>query len=259
MASETPQFVYVMAFTGPHLDEARNELASLEKSCVEMRGAPPPEIHIYTQLREGNELGGLGVRVFELKLPGVDVESAEADWGTTGFSHIVVGKFEALLKTLKNKPDAHIVWLDTDLFFFKDPREELISHAARFPHAIAHFQKSSGPKVCTGFFYLPPSHRRAQKELLVRAMGRLLAHNSSTSRRRYKGDEACINEELACRTGMKRKYTFSFLETRLFPNGQDFFDRKQYSREEIILVHNNFIKGLAAKIQRFKEHGFWII
>jgi rhamnogalacturonan II specific xylosyltransferase len=253
MASEAfPRFVFVMAFTGPHLPEARNELVSLQRARGEL---PPAEVHIYTRLPEGQGLDSQSaIQIFDLDIPGVAVNTAEADWGTSGFSRIVMGKFHALLRTLELAPDAHVVWLDTDLFFFKDPRPELLKHAAAFPKAIAHFQRSCGERnVCTGFFHMPPGYRDAQRKLLVQAMARLQRHNAGRASG-YKGDEACINEELA--TG---RYTFSFLLRNIFPNGQDFFKHKLHDRVRVVLVHNNFVKGLASKISRFKAHGFWII
>lgn len=252
MASEaSPRFVFVMAFTGPHLPEARNELASLEKARGEL---PPAEIHVYTRLAEGQGFDSPFFQIFELDIAGVAVSSAEADWGTPGFSRIVMGKFHALLRTLELAPDAHVVWLDTDLFFFKDPRPELLKHAAAHPKAIAHFQRSCGERnACTGFFHMPSGHRDAQRKLLAQAMARLQRHNAGRASG-YKGDEACINEELAT-----RKYNFSFLPRNIFPNGNDYFNHKLHDRDRVVLVHNNFIKGIAAKIRRFRAHGFWII
>lgn len=260
MASEgLPRFVFVMAFTGSHIDEARNVLSSLDKVRNESVPAlPPAELHVYTRTERVSLLHVYpSLLSFDLGeyLTDVNTETAEANWGTTGFSRIVMGKFHALLRTLEIAPDAHVVWLDTDLFFFKDPRVELLKHSTTFPKAIAHFQRSCGKtNACTGFFHLPPEHRDAQRELLTQAMTRLRRHNTAKSPSTYKGDEACINEELA--TG---KYNFSFLLRSVFPNGQDFFNHKSHDRTKVILVHNNFIKGLSAKIQRFKAHGFWLV
>jgi hypothetical protein len=246
-------FVYVMAFTASHLSEARNVIASLRRA--EPAHHPRGTILAYSDLEKGDAAQlteRWGVQNFQLSVPMVDMRKAVASWGSSAFSRIVVGKFMALLDALQRHPDAHIVWLDTDLYFFADPRGPLMRHFALSPGAVL-LQRSRGDRACTGFFALPPGDtaRSAQRRLLKNAHGRLMRHILSRAAG-YKGDEACINEELKTKA-----FRFALLPSGLFPNGHDYFTRK-VATSRTVLVHNNFISGLESKIARFKAHGLWL-
>jgi len=257
--SPGPSFVYVMAFTAAHLSETRNTIASLRRAEADVGEAtwPTPAILLYSdlpdaacrQLRER-----WAAEVLPLAIPAVDVRNDVASHGTREFSHIVVGKFAALADAMKRHPDAHIVWLDTDLYFFRDPRRELLRFAASHPTSPFNCQASRHTNVCTGFFHLPPGPRAraAQRMLLAFAYRRLASHIASGAAG-YKGDEACINEELVA-----RNYGHARLPAELFPNGDHYFTRRVARPETAVLVHNNFIRGLKNKIKRFKAHGFWL-
>ena len=48
----------------------------------------------------------------------------------------------------------------------------------------------------------------------------------------------------------------------MFVNGNDYFNetwRKQAGLENLVMVHNNWIEGHDAKLQRFKTHDLWFI
>ncbi|GJP34500.1 hypothetical protein CLOM_g18941 [Closterium sp. NIES-68] len=49
------------------------------------------------------------------------------------------------------------------------------------------------------------------------------------------------------------------LDTLMFPNGKEFFVQRAPQQAGIapVVIHNNYIKGKKAKIQRFKEFGLW--
>ena len=48
------------------------------------------------------------------------------------------------------------------------------------------------------------------------------------------------------------------LPMTFFPNGEIFFEQMpKQLRKEVVVVHNNFIKGKEKKIQRFKYFGLW--
>lgn len=251
------QFVYVMAFTSAHFEECLNVLASLSRSCDPKQ--PPLNIRVHASLTtEQVDVMKETIRAhnaecrYELTVLPIrdDLFPAEADWGTPAFSKIVQIKLLALLDTLRVAPDdAHVLWLDTDLYFKHDVREALLR--AISPDACALFQRTF-QHACSGFFLLPGNGTRAaQRSLLSNAHRRLLSHIRSLSSQ-YKGDEACLNEEIN-----EAKVPIRFLDQRLFPDGNVYFNHN--IRDDALVVHNNFICGLQAKIARFKEHGLWLV
>jgi hypothetical protein len=256
-ATALPPFVYVMAFTAGHLSEARNTIASLRRAEGVAGSASPSRVLVYSDLPEpaSRQLRELwGAETLPLDIPQVDVRNDVASHGSVAFSRIVVGKFSALGDALRRHPDAHLVWMDTDLYFFRDPRPALLAFAAAAPASAFNCQPSGPANVCTGFFHLPPGGRArtAQRTLLYLAQRRLTTHLRSGAAG-YKGDEACINEELRA-----RRHPHARLPAALFPTGRDFFDRRLARPETAVLVHNNFIRGLEKKIARFKAHGYWL-
>ena len=247
------RFAFIMSFTGPHFVEALNVLLSLSSVLTS-----DAVVHVFSKLTDSQtaqltDIAHLKIQIHDLSIEGIDrVDVVEASWGTPDFSMIVRCKFEAILHVIDHEPaENDLVWLDTDLYFLKDPRPALLRHHASTPAPI-HFQHSRA-NACTGFFFMPGGFRDRQFKLIKAAQTRLETHlRTDRASRTYKGDEACINQELL--TG-QHKYTY--LSRVLFPNGEDFFTRHVSNKHTAIMVHNNFIKGLANKIQRFKDHGMW--
>jgi hypothetical protein len=257
----TPAFIFVMAFTAPHFEEALNVVLSLQRAGVwggakgDAGGGVRIEIHSDLAPEQERRLGSAamgGAAFRKLSVGRVDVASSSADWGKFGFSLIVQGKFVALRDALDRYPRSHLVWLDTDLYFFRDPRPALLAHAARYPRAAAHFQQSSG-KACTGFFLIcTGAGRAAARGMLDRAERLLAEHVRRGPTAKYRGDESCINEVIR-----RDRVPVTYLQRALFPNGRDYFGHNM--RRHAILVHNNFIRGLDKKIARFKAHGLWLV
>ncbi|KNC73838.1 hypothetical protein SARC_13603 [Sphaeroforma arctica JP610] len=54
--------------------------------------------------------------------------------------------------------------------------------------------------------------------------------------------------------------SLGYLPANLFPDGRQYFhDFDADQRKEVVVVHNNFIKGYQNKVDRFKSHNLWII
>jgi len=256
-------FVYVMAFTRSHFEEALNVLASIGRSHRDSEAHPSLDVHIYapggsdamlqkiTDTMRAHSEGALTPKVSLHSLP--MSMPAEADYGTALFTKIVQIKLLALKATLAKVPaTAHVVWLDTDLFFKHDVRGALLRAVDASPTACALFQ-SSRRKVCSGFFMLPGNATREyQHTFLHNTHQRLIAHITSGSQD-YMDDETCFNQEILS----QRPSRVAVLDARMFPNGEVYF--KKGIRDHALMIHNNFIKGLQAKIERFKAHGLWII
>jgi hypothetical protein len=256
-AADDVRWVLAMAFTGSHFEEALNMLESLRLTGALDRhpALGAIELHVYSALNDAQHKrlqAYPAVKTHSLDIPGVSVASTHADYGTTTFTRITTCKFPVLIDLIEKHPRAHVVWLDTDLFFFKDPRPALLHYIRTFTTSCAFFQLSRMHRACTGFFMLPAGHRVMQRMLLARAQERLTAHIASGSTA-YSDDEECMKAELKT-----KRYAVSYFTRVQFPNGEDFFVRRIRSHLTI-LVHNNFIRGLEAKIARFKEHNLWLI
>lgn len=244
------KFVYVLAFTRSHFEEALNVLESISRSRDPRY--PAPHVRVYaeldaaqqTRIRQYDNTNMFKIAQHEL--------ADEANHGTTMFSRIVQLKMYALMHTLKEvSADTNVVWLDTDLFFKRDVRSVLLQLITTHAKMCAIFQRTMS-KVCTGFFILPGNDTRPlQWKLLENTLRRLKAHLAQPSTK-YMDDEACCNLELS--TGA---YPVGLLDERLFPDGNTYFNRNL--RDNALIVHNNWILGLAAKIARFKEHGMWLV
>jgi hypothetical protein len=257
----THNFCYVMAFTGTHAAEARNVLLSLLRVGAL---SEKTDVIVFTQLADagrklaaGLPTGSITIRT--LTLDGIDAEYDEAAYGTRLFAQITACKIFALTTVLRERPQTHIIWLDTDLFFFADPRPRLVEQIELHPGAIAHFQVTH-LKLCTGFMVMPRNtnrqkRRQAQLSLLNDTHALLLKMLSQPTgpKMRPMDDEDCMNQVVA-----EQAIDVNLLPRAIFPNGEDFFDMHMRG-PQTVLVHNNFIRGLDAKIARFKDHGFWLV
>jgi hypothetical protein len=254
------RFVFVMTYTLSHYSSALNVVLSLSRAGALRPGLS--EVLMYTQLPAGMKNGGPLVHGGQ-KIAGAfvlqsEVPDATASFGTSGFSQIVRSKFTALRDAMRRHPDAHIVWLDTDLYFFSDPREGLVAHAAAHPAAIAHFQGANPGRVCTGFFMVCPQHIAAARTMLLNPAEAMLREHltgAGGNAKEYADDESCMNRVIQRRGPAACSKLVSVLPAAVFPNGRDYFDRNR--RSGALMVHNNWISGLERKIARFRQHGLW--
>ncbi|MCH2174635.1 MAG: glycosyltransferase family 77 protein [Lentisphaeria bacterium] len=151
----------------------------------------------------------------------------------SGFRNIVRHKWEIINQVHKEHPN--LMWIDTDIVFKENPLEILTGH-----EEVLFQTDSPGHKICTGFMVFNETPKCRQ---LIEECG---ADNSND-------DQIIMN-----RIGF-RKYNdiIVLLSNDLFPNGHAYY--YQGKKENAMIVHNNWILGIEAKINKFKEEGLWFI
>ena len=169
----------------------------------------------------------------------------------------------------------HVLWMDTDVVTVSDPfplLHRLAAHAppsaplllasvdGRVPDENLHecsrrytvdarWGKSSGTsKLCGGLFYMRCS---AATVALVRDWeARVRAPGAGRKNQPHFNDAI----EAA------RNVTTVLLPCASFPNGYRYASHawRRAQPQPPVLVHNNWIKGHAAKLERFREWGMWL-
>ncbi|XP_071826146.1 uncharacterized protein [Apostichopus japonicus] len=75
--------------------------------------------------------------------------------------------------------------------------------------------------------------------------------------RDLKPDQKVLNVELESAVHLKKK----ILDTELFPNGKNFFERTWRMKHRIrpVVIHNNWVETLQDKFDRYDKMGLWLI
>jgi|LakMenEpi03Aug12_release.lakeMendotaPanAssembly.Ray.scaffolds.fasta_scaffold19674_13 hypothetical protein len=152
------------------------------------------------------------------------------------FRHLVKNKW-SIIKNQYTKYK-NLVWLDTDVVFFKNPLDELKNclvptFQVDYPVACA----------CTGFMYFPNNNL---SEKIVNDLG---SQNTE-------------DDQLICNSYLRSnsiQNQIKFFDLNLFPNGSYFYDHKGSDKNTAIILHCNYILGLENKINRLKDIGAWYL
>jgi lipopolysaccharide biosynthesis glycosyltransferase len=164
-------------------------------------------------------------------------------YGTPKFNTLTIEKIKAILDAVIKHGE--VLYVDADIVFFKDCRDDVF-HRALMCDGIFQNDYSS---FCSGFAYL----KRTQPvvDLLYSIVGESETNNK------------CNDQQILNTIFHNFNVFFSVLPHTLYPNGDVWWkawkDRKDGIKEKAYMVHNNFIKGYAAKQERFKESGLWNI
>jgi len=269
-AAMSSAFVYVMAFTTPHLDDARNVLLSL-LACGGLSGDVTVQVYAELSMSQRERMvRGMGSSASSIEFRTVSVDHVnlsqdEAAWGESHFAAITQAKMLAILDVLRSSGERHILWLDTDLFFFSDPRPPLLDACADSPaQTVGLFQQGCvSTTLCTGFFLLPGARQGAVHSNLRSQQRRLIEDTLSMLRREVAGhrprgarandDEDCLNRVVS-----EMRIPVARLDLSVFANGAEYFERG-VRYPDVVMMHNNFIRGRATKERRMKDHMLWLV
>jgi len=173
-----------------------------------------------------------------------DKLAKEASFATEAFNDIMIYKLKAIEKTLS---EGWITfYLDTDIVLLGDPIKEYFKYPAK-PIYMQSDEKGfrSGTNHCAGVMTLVPGKEN------TRCIREAIEMSSST-----------FDDQKAMNRVVNRKKLGTY-DPYFYPNGARWFwgGRKKIEKLGItpILIHNNYIKGLKPKIDRFKEHGYWYL
>ena len=166
----------------------------------------------------------------------------KADHGTPEFRDITAKKVKAIGQIVKE--GYFTFYLDTDIVLFKDPIKDYFT----YPPAPVYmqsdtkgFENNATGSHCTGVVFIAPSSQIA--EILENAHDKIMAMPPGAME-----DQAVLNQDIA---------DIKTLSPEDYPNGHRYFKHRGKCSENPVLVHNNWIVGQKAKINRFKKHNLW--
>lgn len=185
-------------------------------------------------LRSADEVG-IDMKLFDVYMTPPDKLKEAAGFDNTNFTPITMLKLQVIIKGIEEHD--MILWVDNDIVFLKDPIKDLLSRI-EVPFLIQDDQWSA----CTGFFLI----RKSDLVLKILKDGlKLMKENKARE------DQTAINKAFEM-----NKYNPTLLEEYLYPNGNIYFNKKIQSKEAKI-IHFNYQKTSAEKIERMKQNKLW--
>ena len=137
-----------------------------------------------------------------------------------------------------------VVWLEPDMVFFQDPttRPELVPDNAT---DLILMDDQPGPCGCFIVFNNATSGAyEAYREVMARLDDALKSSET------WPTNDQILLDQVAPRTRHR------VLDSCLYRNGQQFEGRCVGNP---VMIHNNWVVGGPAKIERFKKHGMWLV
>ena len=158
------------------------------------------------------------------------------DWTfnvNSGFRNVVKYKWRIIQEIYRQHKE--LCWVDTDIVFKENPidlvkeQEEILFQSDR-----------PGSTLCSGFMVFNSS---SKCENLIKEC------SSNTE----EDDQILVN-----RIALDKYYNnVALLSEDLFPNGHVYY--KENRKENAVIVHNNWMIGVDAKIKHFKEENLWYL
>lgn len=187
------------------------------------------------------ELEGIEVRT---DLVRADEFHSEVDFQKSGFGKITAQKVKAIEIMLRE--GFFVFYMDTDIVLIQNPIEDYF----KLPPRLVYMQsdradfKVTPEYFCSGVIYAAPSSKTAD---VMKAAYPLILEKSDESSMH---DQEVLNELLT---------DVGTLSPEGYPNGHRYFEERSKCLEVPILIHNNYIVGVSAKIDRFKKNGLWFV
>ena len=140
--------------------------------------------------------------------------------------------------------DIDTVWMGDPRPYFKNDRFDFWAQIDGVIEGSPYF-KGFIPFICTGFLALKSTSKTL--EMLTR-------WKEITSENKMFEQEQNMLQKIAFDLGVN----FGVLPIRHFPYGLIYFNAmKRNERNDVVIVHNNYVFGKARKIQRFKDYQLW--
>ena len=174
---------------------------------------------------------GLPMNIFHCYIIGSNKEAA--DYSTTEFKHITTRKLEVIRMNMDLDT---ILWVDNDIVFFQNCLKDILSKPGSF------VMQDDGWSMCTGFFLARPG--LFSKQVIDKSIKWL------------KAQQGVPNDQHAFHNSCKSTpIMVTALSREEYPNGETYFDLN--IRHSARMVHSNYLKTTAEKVQRFKDHRMW--
>lgn len=189
-----------------------------------------------------------------------DGVSSDADYGSSSFKQITKAKSRVVLRLLKM--GYNVQWSDCDIILFKNPLLDMWSHNADLviQSNAPDTEPLNGMRRLNSGFYLAVSSQK-----LISAFEDVVDY----ARRSSMSEQPCFYDVLCGKDGSKtvgsdgcryKNVDVKVLSRELYPNGitSGIWNVKDgkilESYPNLFILHNNWIKGAAAKHERFVRH-----
>eukprot|EP00055_Hartaetosiga_balthica_P011981 m.56418 g.56418 ORF g.56418 m.56418 type:complete len:724 (-) comp7798_c0_seq3:3104-5275(-) len=201
------------------------------------------------------------------------LSSRDLEYGSNAFKKVTKLKSRVVLDILKLGYD--VTWTDTDITWFKNPLPELLNMESDFVvQSNAPFPEekaANGPlRINSGFYRVrsTPVTLAAMEEIIAHAEGSTMTEQPSfyvilcggMDGDNTIGADQC-KYSYTSENGDSETLIVQFLDRQLYPNGSvsGFWNSRNIIKEhpQLIILHNNWIKGLRGKIERAVSKGLW--
>ena len=135
--------------------------------------------------------------------------------------------------------------VDVDSVWLRDPYPFLVSE-----DGYDIIGQMDGPNLCGGFLLLNGTSTKVRN--LWRDMTQL--HSEILDKGNSQSEQTLLNKMISSN---EDNLSVKHLNVSFFPNGNEYFDLK--NAVDPVVIHNNYIKGIDAKIQRFKDFDLWAL
>ncbi|XP_053391059.1 uncharacterized protein LOC128553886 [Mercenaria mercenaria] len=182
------------------------------------------------------KLQKLGGKLITLVRGRRNTSSEAVVFGSRAYGELASGRPSYMLRYLQN--GVNIVYADLDAVWLRNP----------FPYFNGNFEiwmPSDGRpgNLCAGLMAI-----KSSKETIT-----LMQEWKASLNKHPKGNQYAFNQVV--------KYSqvrLKTLDMNLFPSGKLYFKKfNDEQRRKVVIVHNNWIKGHPAKLQRFKTYKLW--
>ena len=183
----------------------------------------------------------------------------EANFGSKDFYEIVYNKLE-IIETNLEKYNGTVVYSDSDIVYLQDISADVAifnnsEYDIMFQNDVADFNENNKHNLCSGFMFFKNNKRVLD---CLRQAKKIMKTNWDNRKWDTNGgaDQKAMNEAIKV-TNVR----VGTLDLKDYPNGSRYFNNIDsiYKEYQPKMIHNNYIVGTAAKINRFKKHGLWFI
>lgn len=214
----------------------------------------------------------LGLPVFLFRPAGGGFAGQDMRYGSQTFRAVTKLKSQVVLRILQLGYD--VTWTDSDIVWFKSPISALAAAGPDFvvqSNAPPDERAANGPlRINSGFYRVRsrPLATAAMEQVVLHAAESKLTEQPSF----YKvlcggvqgqfriGHNRCVYAPEKVDAGPPEELVVEFLDRELYPNGAytKFWDDPDIREtDELMILHNNWIKGAGNKIQRLVDRGLW--
>lgn len=190
-------------------------------------------------------------------------ETTECAYGSICFRRVTKRKSRTVLNILKK--GYHVLWTDVDVVWMKNPIAELINSygagvLAVQGNAPTRSEPANGSLRINSGFYLARSDNKT-----IDAFESITRHANVSNKSEQPsfyvvlcgakgefrvGDTACVEPATGLRT--------EFLPMRQYANGA-FLNSTNVADTNLVILHNNWVKGLERKVARLRKRRLWFI